>query len=158
MRRVGTTRPTSGTSRSAEMRRVRSTRPTIGTSRSAEIRCALLLESLPIRSTVLPFALVSFTAKERGRSLCRVSGEAVGCPIRTTEERCAQWAHSTLRNGTYWLKLLHFTRAKTMRRTQCLELSGAHYSKYPTACGRQFAKMYAGEFKPPHFLPWKGSA
>ena len=33
-----------------------------------------------------PFAPAAFTAKEEGDFRCRVSGEAVGCPIRATEE------------------------------------------------------------------------
>ena len=87
---------------------------------------------------LFPFFLPLFVSRQKkeGAILCRVSGEAVGCPVRNHGRKSAQWAHSPLRNGSYRSKLLHFTRAKTMRRTQSLELSDAHYSINPTACGR----------------------
>ena len=46
----------------------------------------------------------------------------------------------------FWLllvELLHSTCAKTMRRTQSLELSAAYYSTNPAALGRQSAKICA---------------
>ena len=52
-------------------------------------------------SFLLP--LVRLRQKKEGAIPCRSSGEAVGCPVRTTERRCAQRAHSPLRLGSYWL-------------------------------------------------------
>jgi len=45
-----------------------------------------------------------------------------------------------------WLllvELLHSTCAKTMRRTQNLELSAAYYSRFPPRCGRESAIFFA---------------
>ena len=95
--------------------------------------------------------------KKEGAIPCRSPGEAVGCPVRTTERRCAHGAHSPLRLGSYRSNFLHFTRAKTMRRTQSLELSGAHYSRFPPRCGRQSEKN-SPELATPPLLPRKGQS
>ena len=85
--------------------------------------------------------------KKEGAILSRVSGEAVGCPVRNHGRKSAHRAHSPLRKGSYWSKLLHFTRAKTMRRTQSLELSAAYYSTSPAVFGRQFARIARGRIQ-----------
>ena len=52
---------------------------------SSDIKVLIvLLRPLPISS--FSFAPVVFTAKKEGAIPCRGSGEAVGCPVRTTEE------------------------------------------------------------------------
>ena len=53
-------------------------------------------------------------------------------PSKNHGRRSAHRAHSPLRLSSYWSKLLHFTRAKTMRRTQSSELSGAYYTTKPS--------------------------
>ena len=58
-------------------------------------------------SFLLPLFLLR--QKEEGAIPCRSPGEAVGCPIRTTERRCAQGAHSPLRLSSHWRNFLHFT-------------------------------------------------
>ena len=58
-----------------------------------------------------------------------------------------------------WLllvELLHSTCAKTMRRTQSLELSAAYYSRFPPRCGRESAIFLRWQILAKHLLPWKG--
>ena len=67
-------------------------------------------------------------AKKEGAVLVRVSGEAVGCPVRTTEKDAPnrRILHSVmaLTDQTSYIPPV----AKTMRRTQSLELSDAYYT------------------------------
>ena len=104
----------------------------------------------------LSFAPVVSRQKKEGAIFCRGSGEAVGCPVRTTERRCAQGAHSPLRHGSYRLNSYIPPVAKTMRRTQSLKLSIANYSKTSAFCGRHSAKFRNNQFATPRLLPWKG--
>ena len=42
--------------------------------------------------------------------------------MKPRKKKRPRWAHSPLRHGSHWSNFLHFTRAKTMRRTQSLEI------------------------------------
>ena len=64
--------------------------------------------------TFLPFApMVHSRQKKEGAIPCRVSGEAVGCPVRSTEEKAPIIrAHSPPRSGSYWSKLPTFHQSQ----------------------------------------------
>ena len=61
-----------------------------------------------------PFALtLRSRQKKEGAIPCRVSGEAVGCPVRSTEEKAPiEQAHPPLRSGSYWSKLPTFHQSQ----------------------------------------------
>ena len=83
------------------------------------LKCqARQLTDFQIRSNhsipLIPFApTVHSRQKKEGAIPCRVSGEAVGCPVRSTEEKAPIGkAHSPLRSGSYWSKLPTFHQSQ----------------------------------------------
>ena len=64
-------------------------------------------------SRILPSALFHSRQKKEGAIPCRVSGEAVGCPVRSTEEKAPIGrAHFPPRSGSYWSKLPTFHQSQ----------------------------------------------
>ena len=129
--------------------------PTITVDARAAITADMLFEQRTISfSFLLP--VFRLRQKKEGAIPCRGSGEAVGCPVRTTERRCAQGAHSPLRSGSYRLNSYIPPVAKTMRRTQSFKLSIANYSKTSAFCGSYSAKIRTANLRLRAFFRGKG--
>lgn len=90
--------------------------------------------------------------RKRGRNPCHVSGEAVGCPVRTTEESAPRKAHPpTFR--LLLVKLPTFHQSQNNARTQNLELSSAEFSK--SSLHMQLPSANPVQEPTLHFLPWE---
>ena len=131
----------------------------IGSSIRLDCFCGLSFPSLARCVRSLCFSVpCSVRGKERGRNLSRVSGEAVGCPVRTTEEKAPDG------------RILHPAMALTGRNSyispepkRCVERKALNclariIAQFPPDSGIRMQNIRAGESKPPPLLPWKGPA